>query len=263
MKRCSQCGSFSDDDNLYCVNDGAVLIEVGAAGGERVVVDWDDRADEVPTQFVAVPKSPPQDVTTDNSKFLYGLIGALFAVVVVMGFYLIYTVSRGDQSSASSPTQGTPAPSVTPDPNNIGAANFSANSVRPATNAPANTMAAARNTVANVPANAATTAANTSGSLSRRFERTYSGTVGDNGVEMNIERKGNYVGGRVRPYGSYADIYLDGSIDNNGDFVMDEKSDIGVVTGVYRGRVNQDGTITGTWSKPGGDRTRNIYLRRQ
>ena len=120
-------------------------------------------------------------------------------------------------------------------------------------------------------ANAANTAANTSVAPrndpprrpARQFSATYVGNIGDNGVEMDLRRNGTTLSGTVRPYGNSADIYVNGYIDDDGSFSMDETSDIGVVTGVYRGWLRSDGTINGSWSKPGGDRSRSISLRRR
>ena len=125
----------------------------------------------------------------------------------------------------------------------------------------ANAMANAANTAANaaVPANRPPQG----GRLSRQFSHTFAGTVGDNGVEMTLHRSGSTLSGKVRPYDSYADIYVNGYIGDDGQFSMDETSDMGVVTGVYQGRMNADGTLNATWSKPGGDRTRSISLRRK
>lgn len=80
---------------------------------------------------------------------------------------------------------------------------------------------------------------------------------------MDLERSGRVLSGEVKPGGRSADIFVEGYVNDDGTFQMDEKSDIGVVTGVYYGKLNSDGTITGTWSKPGGDKTRSLFLRRQ
>jgi hypothetical protein len=272
MKLCPQCGHANDDDSDFCVIDGARLS--AGDGAHRVVINWDqsDRSDEVPTQFVGVPQPSLQRQAGDNSKVLYGVIGALCTIVAAMGAYFVMTRSVIDVSNSNVVTRATLVPGTTPDPNNLGAnsANAMRTSSDPMPNA-ANAAANAVQTAVNAAVNVANIAANRMSNsntvrldTSRRFvERTYEGVVGDNSVTMRLTRNGDYLTGQVVPHGRYAEITVQGYVSRDGTFALDEKSDIGVVTGVYRGRLNANGTMTGTWSKPDGDKTRSIYLTRR
>lgn len=254
MRICPKCGHQNDDDSGFCVIDGAAL-------SERLVVDLAEPEPEVLTQVVAHPTPPraPAAQPAVRPGFIYGVIGALAAAVVLLGGYVLILSGRGgDNKNTQTMTNPSPLPGangiVNSEPLRTNRPAVPAASVPPAANAPANVnVANAANTVPR----------SVGGDTSRRFDRTYSGSVGDSGVQMILQRNGGSISGRVYPQGRYAEIYVDGWIERDGTFAMDERSDLGVITGVYRGRINSDGTITGIWSKPEGDKTRSIYLRRK
>ena len=251
MKRCPRCNQTFDDATDFCVDDGTPLV----AYNSFVSAD-------VPTQFVGIPNSPQQQVPVESSKLLYGVIGGLIAIILSMGAYflLIATSSDSNKAANSNSDQANRSSANIPDGNNIGANSLNNFRPTPVTNI-ASTMANAANTATNTAMPVANVQRGPA--LSRRFNSTFEGNVGDNGVEMDLQRNGSSLNGRVRPYDNSAEIYVEGSISDDGSFAMDEKSDIGVVTGAYRGRFNADGTVTGTWSKPDGEKTRTIFLRRQ
>ncbi len=249
MKQCPACHSLFSPEDVFCPNDGATLIVTTEQNAGRVVVTWDDDPQGTPTQFVPTPQQVRSAATP---SWLYALTGGLAAVVLMGGAFVLYLVSRDKPTDQIAANTASPSVSAQPSPTSNATQNVP------------NTAANAANALANA-ANAAAPQRNSPPSrpLSRQFSETYIGKVGDNGVQMDLRRSGSSLSGTVRPYGSSADIYINGYIGDDGDFSMDEKSDIGVVTGVYRGWLRDDGTMNGTWSKPGGDRTRSISLRRK
>lgn len=257
MRACPKCGHPNDDDSGYCVIDGAPL-------GERLVVDLAEPEPEILTQVVSKQAPAPLGPVSAappavRPGFIYGMIGALAAAVVLLGGYVVLLSGRDDGNGNNQPMTS-PSPLL----GTNGIVNSSPVRIdRPAApaNAPANTTIANAVNVPIPPANKPVVPSG--GDTSRRFDRTYSGSVGDSGVRMSLQRDGGSLSGRVYPQGRYADIYLDGWVERDGTFAMDERSDLGIVTGVYRGRLNADGSMTGTWSKPDGDKTRSIHLRRQ
>lgn len=253
MKQCPACHTVFPPDDVFCPNDGATLTVHSAADAGRVVISWDDEPRyEVPTQVVQTPRSSTGNGTP---AWMYALTGALAAIVLMGGAILFYQMSR-DQPVEQQRTTVANTPSNAASPVTSNSAQNSTNAAQTAANA----MANAANTAANAPLPPRNAPPRPS---ARQFSETYVGKVGDNGVEMDLRRSGTTLSGTVRPYGSSADIYVNGHIDDDGGFSMNETSDIGVVTGVYRGWLHSDGTINGSWSKPGGDRSRSISLRRR
>lgn len=255
MKQCPRCGHLNDDATDFCIDDGTRLVSTGNQGQSRVVVSWDDQlsVEEIPTQYVSIPQQPAK-ISSSTPNWLYVLTGGLVAVVLMGGAILVYLLSRDQpvdqQRTTANVTSNVPSAGMansTQNPTN--AAQPGANAMANAANTAANAPVAPRNAPPRRPA--------------RQFSATYVGNIGDNGVEMDLRRNGTTLSGTVRPYGNSADIYVNGYIDDDGSFSMDETSDIGVVTGVYRGWLRSDGTINGSWSKPGGDRSRSISLRRR
>lgn len=242
MKQCPKCQNFYPDQDDFCPEDGNVLAASGDAGN-RVVVSWDERpAEPAPTQFI-----PPQQVSHSipqqgggNNGILYALIGALVAVVIIGGIYILNSGSSNEAKWSNSSAASTPAP---------------------------NQNQAAKPANAAVPANKNVSVANSSSSsksLERTFRSTFDGTLDGHSIQMELERDGRSLEGKVSPTRrNAADIYLDGTIEDDGTFVLDEKSDTGVVTGIYRGRLDADGSMSGTWTKPNGDRACSFSLSKQ
>lgn len=263
MKHCPQCRQIYDDDGIFCVADGATLFD-GAGGRVIVSLDESPGVEEIPTQYVPVPR-PPMAPAADSPNLLYGVIGALIAVILMGGGYL-FLFERGENSGEITQTLNIAA---TPDLAAGNMLNFGANSnsnSRRPVNAPQTAVDAIN---ANTPRPWANAKANNTnrvpsgGTLEWRFNQRFAGTLDNDGIEMQLTRNGSSLSGMVHPHGRYAEIYVDGYIENDGSFAMNEKSDIGVVTGVYRGRLGPDGTINGVWSKPDGDKTRRMFLRRR
>lgn len=275
MKKCPNCTQVFPDDDLYCPDDGAALVAGDDRSSSRIFVDLDDQQSSPETETQIVAAVPIGEVAQPQRSpaLLYAALGALGAIVLLLGGYVVLDIGSNRNSSTGSVNQAavqspSPLPGsdgiVSPGPtrsytsvatanaNANANSNFAANPIRPVEHAV--------NTVANA-VNAWTNASRPD--QSRRFDRTYSGTVDNGYVVMRLNRNGGRISGEVMPGGRRSQIYVDGYVGNDGSFEMSEKSDIGVVTGVYRGRLNSDGTMSGYWSKPEGGKTRAVAMRRQ
>lgn len=280
MKKCPLCNEMSGDDNLFCVNDGVTLVPAFEVSQSRMVISLENNppAPELPTRFVSPPK-PPTGIPKDNSKFLYSVIGALTTIILLMGigFIFLRNINDGEIVAQVKPndketTQISNQPEKSKSENNT--TNFSStnqNAAQPVSNtanskekfAPKpnqnSNMSWSGNTGANWSSNT-----NSSGNnfpMARNFNRTYRGTADNDGITMQLKRSGSSLSGRVLSRRSATEISVSGNIDGDGYFEMSEYSDIGVTTGIYQGRINTDGTLTGTWTKPDGSKPRPVYLR--
>lgn len=267
MKVCPRCNSFYADDEVFCIDDGTPLLQDASSGGRRFSVSLED---EVLTTHVAVPPRGVAAAVVPAAKpvWAYAIIGCLVGVILMGGVYVYLVTSRqSDNETAWRNTAVSNASKVSND------SSTSKNDTNIVTNGATNRVANAANTAANAMANAANamasaanTAANKAANVARpanRGDDTYVGSVGDNSVAMELRRRGTTISGRVRPSGSSSDIFVSGTIDSNGNFWMEEKSDTGVQTGIYSGRIDDYGAMSGTWSKPNGERSRSIYLTRR
>lgn len=165
MKVCSICHTGYSADDDFCPLDGSPMVLKDQGG--RVVVSWDTKpADEVPTQYVSVPRPGP--AAPDNSKWLYALLGGLAAIVVMGGAYFFITGQR-EQRIPESTVQGSPSPG------NSSVTNTSGENRNQGTGSPAiNT-----NTPFDITNKAQGPAMNTNrgAPLERKFRRTYFGTL--------------------------------------------------------------------------------------
>ncbi len=260
MKRCPNCNLTFDDDNAFCTEDGTTLelhvVAEHAPSRFSVSLEQPTQVVERPAQIFAPPQAfPMPGAAPDNSKWLYLIIGGLIAIVITMGagFLLLRDDNKkedGVNLNRSNRANERTTESSTISPNANGKSLDEP--IDAATNRPI--------TAANI----MPTDGNSKRSealLSRNFTRTYSGTADNDGISMELRRSGSSLGGRVFSRRSATDISVSGNIDDNGAFEMNEYSDIGVNTGVYRGRINTDGTMNGTWSKPDGSKPRPFFLR--
>ena len=251
MRRCPTCNLTFTDDYVFCTDDGTTLVEhIGgeAPGVSKFSVSW-----ETPTQVVERPQQPQP---SDASKWLYLIIGTMAAIIagLLVFTFILPQTKKNEIVDASSPAIETPRNG------NVAASNQNENvfalnqnvAVNNANSTPIKTPESNVNSASNVQKPAG---------LPRNFNRTYAGTVNYDEIEMQLERSGSSLEGRVYPKYRSADIFLEGYISDDGSFEMDEKSDIGVVTGVYHGRINTDGTMSGSWTKPDGSKSRPFFLR--
>jgi hypothetical protein len=260
MRKCSQCGQLYSDDDIFCANDGMTLTAAPPVfnAPNRVVIPL---GNVQPTQVVATPSqiAPPypqppvsSSASSGPANWLYLVIGMLIAIVLAMGIGLFLMQGRANNSTAQSSNENKDD-------------NRSSSNQNTAVNKPAlNTISA---NAANIdpPRNVANTAYAAANKpnvpVANRFDRSYEGTLNNDQIEMQLARNGSSLNGKVIPKNRYADISVHGSIDSDGAFVLTEYSDLGATTGIYRGRILPDNTITGSWSKPDGSHSRPLYLR--
>jgi hypothetical protein len=262
MKKCPNCSQIYPVAENFCADDGAVLIFERDLDYIPVGQNF---SGEVPTQVVSrpsplvtpnviiAPNAPP-----DNSKLLYAVIVGLVAVILAMGAgFLMWREPSQPERAANSQKSASNQKSEDEAKSNqsnkseksFAPANVAKPISKPADNKPADNRAPDNKAPASI--------------SSRRFQRNYQGTVDNDGIAMYLTRNGSSLNGKVYSRNSSTEITVEGYIDEDGYFEMEEMSDIGVVTGIYRGHLESDNTINGTWSKPNGDKSRPLYLRPQ
>jgi hypothetical protein len=88
------------------------------------------------------------------------------------------------------------------------------------------------------------------------FTKKFSGYVNNAYVEVEIHRDGNSVTGTIDQSGRQ--IQIDGTIDDDNNFKLDELDDYGEKTGIYRGKFNSQNEMEGKWSLPNGAKPRSF-----
>jgi RNA polymerase subunit RPABC4/transcription elongation factor Spt4 len=88
------------------------------------------------------------------------------------------------------------------------------------------------------------------------FTKRFSGYVNNIYVEVEIHRDGNTVTGTINESGRQ--IQIEGTIDDDNNFKLDELDDYGEKTGIYRGKFNSQNEMEGNWSLPNGAKPRSF-----
>ena len=253
MKKCPLCNlTYNDDDDVFCTIDGKTLVPYSdGQSPSRFSVSL-----EQPTEVVQRPLPPPvTPASSDNSKWLYLLIGTMALIILGMG--IIFFLSRSPKETEVANVKK--IQEETPKEENVSAPNQNTAKIINATPVLTPEKLPPSNTNSDFSSESNTKRGGSY--LPRNFNRTYQGTVNYDEVEMRLERSGSTLSGKVIPKYRYADISVRGEVKDNGSFEMNEYSDIGVVTGVYRGRINADGTMEGRWEKPDGSKPRPFSMR--
>jgi hypothetical protein len=93
-------------------------------------------------------------------------------------------------------------------------------------------------------------------------EKTYAGSIaGKYPITMRLRRDGASLTGSYAYTKVGQDIRLAGTVGADGTFALKEFDDKGQVTGEFGGKIGPDGGVTGTWRKPGSDKTLALALR--
>ncbi|CAA9285461.1 MAG: hypothetical protein AVDCRST_MAG56-4088 [uncultured Cytophagales bacterium] len=93
-------------------------------------------------------------------------------------------------------------------------------------------------------------------------EKTYAGSIaGKYPITMRLRKDGTALTGSYAYTRVGQDIRLDGTVQADGTFSLKEFDDKGQETGQFAGKIGPDGTVTGTWRKPGSDKTSSLALR--
>src|SRR5689334_17476521 len=104
MKICPTCGRSFPAEDVYCPDDGAALSGY-LPREDRVVVSLEQPGPEIETQWVRrptmAPPGPTDAHTRSASGLMYGLVGGLVAVVLLLAIYIL--VTRRAEQPADSP----------------------------------------------------------------------------------------------------------------------------------------------------------------
>lgn len=98
--------------------------------------------------------------------------------------------------------------------------------------------------------------------------RMFSGSVGENRVQMTLERNGDALSGTYFYQKIGKDLKLSGAVNKDGTFTLTEKSPTGAKTGDFKGNWNNTEdddaiTLNGEWKNPQGTKTFEFYLTEQ
>lgn len=261
MKKCPTCNQIYDISENFCANEGSILIIEQNLGHIPLNQQF---SSETLTQVVSHQHAVSPNVTPNNSKGLYALIVGLVVIILAMGMgFLMLQWQNVTENAAntqnSNLNQNSEIYSKLSETTKPEKTFISSDNTQPVSNLPVSNPP-----VSNKPANKSAIIKSVAVSaMARKFRRTYQGTIDNDGIEMYLVRNGSSLSGKVYSRNAAADISVEGYIENDGTFEMAEKSDIGVVTGIYSGQIQPDNTISGTWSKPNGEKSRPLYLRGQ
>lgn len=97
--------------------------------------------------------------------------------------------------------------------------------------------------------------------VNKDFFKTYEGSINDkHQIRMSLHRYGNELSGTYLYTSQGKDIQIIGTIDEQDNVVINEFDNNSNQTGVFKGKYSASG-ITGTWSKPNGDKEMPFSLR--
>lgn len=99
-----------------------------------------------------------------------------------------------------------------------------------------------------------------SSSLPTYFEKTYRGNISGKSFSMTLKREGDELSGTASTYKSDT---VSGKISDYGDFELDGYEDGYTLTGKYKGSINSEGTITGNWTTPSGNKSTPFNLKEE
>ncbi len=108
--------------------------------------------------------------------------------------------------------------------------------------------------------NKATNSGAANSNLSTSFSTDYTGTIGKNNlsISMSLTRNGNNLNGTAST-GKTDTLF--GTIDNNGNFTLTGYENGGnIKSGIYKGKIYNDGSISGTWTNPQGGQSSSFSL---
>lgn len=281
MKTCSQCSSVFPDDYHYCLTDGTVLHD--SEGEQETVLNqklWNPSPGGIFTAEAASVTAICAACGLENqagSKFCKKC-GAPFAnVSPVHGTLPAPTVAafevnlnppsnqipgKGDTIAFPLPFPGVPQTEQRPaNPNrNIIFAVSTVGLIVAAIIAVTFLAGKGKSDNSNQSqnkANASPSATAAAVSLPKTFERNYQGTIGAQNFSMVLKRDGGELSGTAS---TRKTDYLYGTIGDDGEFKLEGKEDDVRSTGIYKGRIHPDGSITGTWTTLGGTKSTPFNL---
>lgn len=98
--------------------------------------------------------------------------------------------------------------------------------------------------------------------------KIFRGSIGDNRLQMTLDRDGDQLSGTYFYQKVGTDISLKGSINAHGDFTLNEFDSAGKQTGEFKGKWNEPvelpfASLEGTWAKPNSKQTLSFYATQQ
>jgi len=273
MKKCPNCQQLFNSDEIFCVADGAPLAFVQQSEPSRFYVSLEEPPPIAQPPLFKPPLPAAATVAADSSKPVYYLaVGGMLAIIMAMtaGFFALRRTGEKEtaqflnqtgNTAIASPTAATNQTADTPSNLSLKTAKREPKANTGAGNYPAGNSYTASNSYPAGNSYSSVNSASGGFRLTRNFVRTFSGAADNDSVSMRLERSGTSLTGRVFSRRSATEITVSGSIDSSGYFQMSEYSDVGVMTGSYGGRINPDGTMTGTWTKPDGTKPRSFFMR--
>lgn len=99
---------------------------------------------------------------------------------------------------------------------------------------------------------------NSSPELPASFSRSYQGTIGGMDFSMSLNRNGSKLEGKASTESSWDK--LSGTIESNGEFTVKGLEFGSKYTGIYKGTIYSNGTISGTWTRPDGTSETSFYV---
>lgn len=224
---CPNCGASNQTDNVFCASCGQAL---------KAEIPKPKKTDLPPT-LPSVPQSsiPTQAFNQGVTPAIKppvavkpggGSKGCIITIVVMVGaLFLFGIIIIGIKSRInSSDSYSTPSPSRSSTPSY---------------------------TPTPYPTNSST-------SSSSSTTTTYTGKSGRVDMTMTLTRDGSRLTGTAVT-AAHTD-YLYGTIDSDGAFTLDGKEEDVQITGYYRGRINTDGSVSGTWTPKNGGRSASFSL---
>ncbi len=233
---CPNCGIGNPPDGDFCVNCGQALKSVPAQPRKKQVALPPPQV-SIPTQIIkpGVVGYIQPEATAMSKGATSGLTaGGVILILVIACCVCVNVQSNKNSSGVSTTPTSTPSYSSTP------YASYTATPYPKPTNT------------------ATTNKASSKPSLPNSFNKDFLGTIGRQSLSMNLRRDGSDLKGTAS---TGRTDYLYGTIDSDGNFTAKGyENDGSYESGIYRGRIYSDGSMSGTWTNPQGGQSISFSL---
>ncbi len=247
---CPTCGTTTEPDSVFCPNCGQNLKPMPPTPPILpVAIPPPIQTFSVPTAAVATQTKP---ATTSNAKGCLAALGVLFGSILLCGVLVNIINSNKTATSANSATNYNNN-SISGNTNNSYSTSNAANTY-PARNK----SNAAVNRDTNKASNAGNTNKSSNSSLASSFDKSYSGNIGGKSFSLSLTKSGRNLSGSASTGNGNDDV--SGTIEDDGSFNLKGYENGSYFTGIYKGRINSDGSINGTWTNTNGGQGRSFYL---
>ena len=221
---CENCGGVNESNSVFCNNCGHLL-----ENEQKTLIKPSlPPPPEIPTQVIDFRGNPTINLPLNTpSKPERSNKGLVFAGVVFAGLLLISIIAIAVANK-----------------NNNTAVNSTPNSSLTSKTA--------------TPITSSTVDSSTT--LPNNFDRSYEGTISGQNISMTLKRDGDELKGTAAT--SRTD-YLYGKINSDGEFRLEGYENDNKLTGIYKGRIYPNGSISGTWTTPQGTKPTTFSLSEQ